>query len=42
MRVQRDNLTVVEFVADIPCPSLLHCRMQQHMDYGPKTIVKYT
>jgi FtsP/CotA-like multicopper oxidase with cupredoxin domain len=41
VRVQRDNLTVVEFVADNPGPSLLHCHMQQHMDYGLKTIVKY-
>ena len=41
VRVQRDNLTVVEFVADNPGASLLHCHMQQHMDYGFKTIVKY-
>ena len=41
VRVQRDNLTVVEFVADNPGPSLLHCHMQQHMDYGFKTIVRY-
>jgi FtsP/CotA-like multicopper oxidase with cupredoxin domain len=42
VRVQRDNLTVVEFVADNPGPSLLHCHMQQHMDYGFKTLVKYS
>nr|ASY01944.1 LacM [uncultured bacterium] len=42
VRVQRDNSTEVEFVADNPGNSLLHCHMQQHMDYGFKTLVKYS
>ena len=42
VRVQRDNMAVVEFVADNPGASLLHCHMQQHMDYGFKTLVKYS
>ena len=41
VRVQRDNSAEVEFVADNPGASLLHCHMQQHMDYGFKTLVKY-
>jgi hypothetical protein len=28
-------------VASNPGPSLLHCHMQQHMDYGFKTMVRY-
>ena len=36
------NSTIeVNFVADNPGLWLLHCHMQQHMDYGFKTIVKY-
>jgi FtsP/CotA-like multicopper oxidase with cupredoxin domain len=42
VRVQRDNMTTVEFVADNPGDSLLHCHMQQHMDYGFKTLLKYS
>ena len=42
VRVQRDNSAVVEFVADNPGDSLLHCHMQQHMDYGFKTLLKYS
>jgi FtsP/CotA-like multicopper oxidase with cupredoxin domain len=30
-----------EFVADNPGPSLLHCHMQLHMDYGFMTLVRY-
>ena len=41
VRVPRDGSTEVEFVADNPGTSLLHCHMQQHMDYGFKTLVKY-
>ncbi len=33
--------TEVDFAADNSGPSPLHCHMQQHMDYGLKTIVKY-
>ena len=31
----------VDFVADNPGPSLLHCHMQLHMDYGFMTMVEY-
>ena len=41
VRVPRDGTTEVEFVADNPGDSLLHCHMQHHMDYGLKTMVKY-
>jgi FtsP/CotA-like multicopper oxidase with cupredoxin domain len=41
VRVPRDGTTEIEFVANNPGDSLLHCHMQQHMDYGFKTIVKY-
>ncbi|HEV2201258.1 MAG TPA: multicopper oxidase family protein [Bryobacteraceae bacterium] len=41
VRVPRDGNTEVEFVADNPGTSLLHCHMQQHMDYGFKLLVKY-
>jgi len=32
----------VDFVADNPGDSLLHCHQQLHMDYGFMTIIKYT
>ena len=32
----------VDFVADNPGASLLHCHMQQHMDYGFKTLIQYS
>jgi len=41
VRVPRDGTTEVEFVANNPGDSLMHCHMQHHMDYGFKTIVKY-
>lgn len=41
VNVPRDTTVEVEFLADDPGLSLLHCHMQQHMDYGFKTIVKY-
>ena len=41
INVPRDTTVEVDFVADNPGLSLLHCHMQQHMDYGFKTIVKY-
>jgi FtsP/CotA-like multicopper oxidase with cupredoxin domain len=41
VRVPRDGTAEVDFVADNPGLSLLHCHMQQHMDYGFKTLVKY-
>jgi FtsP/CotA-like multicopper oxidase with cupredoxin domain len=42
VRVPRDGTAEVEFVADNPGTSLLHCHMQHHMDYGFKTVVKYS
>jgi len=41
VRVPRDGTAEVEFVANNPGDSLLHCHMQHHMDYGFKTILKY-
>ncbi|MEQ1946800.1 MAG: multicopper oxidase domain-containing protein [Bryobacteraceae bacterium] len=41
VRVPRDGTTEVEFTANNPGDSLLHCHMQHHMDYGFKTMVKY-
>jgi FtsP/CotA-like multicopper oxidase with cupredoxin domain len=32
---------IVEFVADQPGPTLLHCHIQQHMDYGFKALLRY-
>ena len=32
---------VVEFVADQPGPTLFHCHIQQHMDYGFKALFRY-
>lgn len=31
----------VEFVANQPGPTLLHCHIQQHMDYGFKALLRY-
>lgn len=41
VNVPRDQTVEVEFVADNPGASLLHCHMQQHMDYGLKTLITY-
>jgi FtsP/CotA-like multicopper oxidase with cupredoxin domain len=41
VNLPRNTTTEVDFVADNPGPALLHCHMQQHMDFGFKTIVKY-
>jgi len=32
---------VVQFVADQPGPTLFHCHIQQHMDYGFKALFRY-
>jgi FtsP/CotA-like multicopper oxidase with cupredoxin domain len=42
INVPRDSTIEVDFVADNPGASLLHCHMQQHMDYGFKTLIQYT
>jgi FtsP/CotA-like multicopper oxidase with cupredoxin domain len=41
VNVPRDQTVEVDFVADNPGPSLLHCHMQHHMDYGFKTLIEY-
>jgi FtsP/CotA-like multicopper oxidase with cupredoxin domain len=41
VNLPHNSIIEVDFVADNPGLSLLHCHMQQHMDYGFKTIVKY-
>jgi FtsP/CotA-like multicopper oxidase with cupredoxin domain len=41
VNVPRNSVVEVDFTADNPGPSLLHCHMQQHMDYGFKALVKY-
>jgi len=41
INVPRDMTIEVDFVADNPGASLLHCHMQQHMDYGFKTLIQY-
>jgi FtsP/CotA-like multicopper oxidase with cupredoxin domain len=41
VNVARNTTVEVDFVADNPGLSLMHCHMQQHMDYGLKAMVKY-
>jgi FtsP/CotA-like multicopper oxidase with cupredoxin domain len=41
VNIPRNTTIEVDVVADNPGPSLLHCHMQQHMDFGFKTILKY-
>jgi FtsP/CotA-like multicopper oxidase with cupredoxin domain len=41
VNVAKHTTVEVDFVANNPGPSLLHCHMQQHMDYGFKMLVKY-
>jgi FtsP/CotA-like multicopper oxidase with cupredoxin domain len=31
----------VDFTADQPGPTLFHCHIQHHMDYGFKALLKY-
>ena len=42
INVARNTTVEVDFTANNPGPSLLHCHMQQHMDFGFKTLVKYS
>jgi FtsP/CotA-like multicopper oxidase with cupredoxin domain len=42
VNVPRRQAAEVEFVADNPGPSLLHCHMQEHMDFGFMVLVQYT
>jgi FtsP/CotA-like multicopper oxidase with cupredoxin domain len=46
--VIKDTVTVLgygdlemDFIANQPGPSLFHCHMQIHMDFGLMTMVKY-
>ena len=42
INVVRNTTVEVDFTADNAGPSLLHCHMQPHMDYGFKTLVRYS
>jgi hypothetical protein len=39
--VPGDAAVEVEFAATNPGASLVHCHMQQHMDYGFSTLIEY-
>jgi FtsP/CotA-like multicopper oxidase with cupredoxin domain len=41
VNVPRVETVEVDFVADDPGLSLLHCHMQEHMDFGFMTLVRY-
>jgi FtsP/CotA-like multicopper oxidase with cupredoxin domain len=41
VNVPQHKIVAVEFVADNPGATLLHCHMQEHMDFGFMTLVKY-
>jgi FtsP/CotA-like multicopper oxidase with cupredoxin domain len=41
VNIPRNTIIEVDVVAGNPGPSLLHCHMQQHMDFGFKTLLKY-
>jgi FtsP/CotA-like multicopper oxidase with cupredoxin domain len=41
INVPRNTVVEVEVVADNPGDSLIHCHMQQHMDYGFKSLIHY-
>ena len=32
---------IVDFTADQPGPTLFHCHIQHHMDYGFKALLRY-
>jgi FtsP/CotA-like multicopper oxidase with cupredoxin domain len=42
INVVKNTTVEVDFTANNAGSSLLHCHMQQHMDYGFKTMVKYS
>jgi FtsP/CotA-like multicopper oxidase with cupredoxin domain len=42
MNVPQHKIVEVDFVADNPGDTLLHCHMQEHRDFGLVTLVKYT
>ena len=41
VNVPRRQAVEVDFVADNPGPSLLHCHMQEHQDFGFMVLIKY-
>jgi FtsP/CotA-like multicopper oxidase with cupredoxin domain len=41
VNVPRNSAVEVDALANNPGPSLLHCHMQQHMDYGFKMLLEY-
>jgi FtsP/CotA-like multicopper oxidase with cupredoxin domain len=41
VNVPRRRTAEVEFVADNAGPSLLHCHMQEHQDFGFMALVTY-
>ena len=41
VNVPRRQTVEVDFVADNPGPSLLHCHMQEHQDFGFMTLITY-
>ncbi len=41
INVPKNSTVEVDFVANNAGPSLVHCHMQQHMDFGFKALVKY-
>jgi FtsP/CotA-like multicopper oxidase with cupredoxin domain len=42
VNIPRFSDAEVDFVANYPGPSLFHCHMQLHMDFGFMTLVKYS
>jgi FtsP/CotA-like multicopper oxidase with cupredoxin domain len=41
VNVPARKIVEVDFVADNPGLTLLHCHMQEHMDFGLMNLVKY-
>lgn len=41
VNVPQHKIVEVDFVADNPGATLLHCHMQEHMDFGFMTLIKY-
>jgi FtsP/CotA-like multicopper oxidase with cupredoxin domain len=41
INVPKNSAVEVDFIAHNAGPSLVHCHMQQHMDFGFKALVKY-
>jgi FtsP/CotA-like multicopper oxidase with cupredoxin domain len=41
INVPKNSTVEVDFVANNAGPSLVHCHLQQHMDFGFKALVKH-